>query len=260
MKNLSIIHILLFLLFLLVYQFAGAQDYLVTSRGDSLTGSVKPLFYGPEKKVQITTAGRNKTSYSIFEVKSYSKDGEIFHPVKGESGYVFMKLIKPGYLSLYAYQQDQNQMRFDGLFLLKRDGKSLVVPNLGFKKYIAKFLDDCAEVTERIKEGQLSKKDLNSIVDNYNACIQNRTADHTKFIVEQKVETTHLTAWDSLETHIQAKEFSGKSDALEMIAEIRKKISHDEKIPNFLLEGLKNSLQETGLSAELEQAIDQRPN
>src|SRR5690348_13070906 len=135
MKNFAVIHILLFLLFLLVYQLAGAQDYLLTSRGDSLTGEVRPLLYGPEKKVQVISADKDKTTYSIFQVREFSSEGEVYQPVKGETGYVFMKLIKPGYLSLYAYQLD-NQTRFDGLFLRKMDGQSLSVPNLGFKKFM----------------------------------------------------------------------------------------------------------------------------
>src|SRR5688572_6281830 len=118
MKNLTIIHILLFLLLMLVHQCAGAQDYVLTTRGDSLTGEVKPLLYGPEKKVQLTASDNEKSTLSLFQIREFSSKGEIYHPVKGESGYVFMKLIQPGYLSLYAFQPE-NQVRFDGLLLKK---------------------------------------------------------------------------------------------------------------------------------------------
>jgi hypothetical protein len=256
MKGLTIIHILLFLLLMLVYQCAGAQDYVLTTRGDSLTGEVKPLVYGPEKKVQITEADKNKITLSLFEVRAYSQGGEIFHPVKGDNGYVFMKLIKPGYLSLYAFQQD-NQMRYDGLFLKKVDGDQIVVPNLGFKKYISKFLEDCPKVSDRIKEGELGKKNLAAVVDDYNACIQNRTINHKEVIVQNQEQTAKINAWDSLEESIKTKDFKEKTDALEMISEIKKKIQREEKIPNFLVEGLKNSLQETGLSKELDHALDE---
>src|SRR5688572_12826147 len=147
MKASIIIHILLFVLLMLVYQFTNAQDYILTARGDSLTGEVKPLLYGPEKKVQIVSADREKSTFSIFQVKAFSTAGEIYHPVKGETGYVFMKLMQPGYLSLYAYQME-NQTRFDGLFLRKLDGQNLVVPNLGFKRYMSRFLEDCPDVAE----------------------------------------------------------------------------------------------------------------
>ena len=42
-----------------------------------------------------------------------------------------------------------------------------------------------------------------------------------------------------------------------MIAEIRKKIERREPIPNFLIEGLKSSLKDTGLTQDLQQALDQ---
>jgi hypothetical protein len=254
MKKFSVLHILLFFAAVLACQRAEAQDYVLTAKGDSLTGEVKPLVFTADKKVQITTADKKRTTLSLFDVKAYSQGGEIFHPIKGETGYVFMKLIKPGYLSLYGYQLE-NQMRFDGLFLVKRDGDRLAVPNLGFKKYVAKFLSDCERISSKVKDGDLGKKDLLSIVDQYNACINGRTFDHKKQIVQQETQTAAINAWDSLEHAINSTDFPEKNNALEMVAEVKKKITQNEKIPNFLLEGLKNSLRETGLSEQLDQAI-----
>ncbi len=259
MKNFCVIHILLFILLMLVYKCACAQDYILTTRGDSLTGEIKPLLYGKEKKVQVTLSDKKKTTLSLFEIRAYSQAGETFHPVKGENGYVFMKLIKAGYLSLYAFQLD-DQIRYDGLFLMKLDGDRIEVPNLGFKKFIAKFLDDCQEVTDKIMKGDLGKKNLTAIVDAYNECIERRTIDHKKIIVQKQEQTTKISAWDSLEESIKGKDFKEKTDALEMIGEIKEKIKREEKIPNFLLEGLKNSLRETGLTTELDQAISEIRN
>ena len=50
------------------------------------------------------------------------------------------------------------------------------------------------------------------------------------------------------------------TDALEMVAEVKRKIRQSEKIPNFLLEGLKNSLQDTELTEELNTAIEEVNN
>jgi len=259
MKHFSLIHILLFLLLILMHQCVSAQDYVLTTRGDSLTGDVKPLVYGSDKKVQVVSADKKKTTFSLFEIRAFSIDGEIYHPLKGENGYVFMKLVQPGYLSLYAFQQD-NQMRFDGLLLKKMDGENLVVPNLGFKRYVGKFLEDCPAIAERIKEGELGKKNLSELISQYNACIENRTVDHEKVIARSEEQTTKIGAWDSLEEKIKSKEFNEKTNALEMIAEIRKKIRSQEKIPNFLLEGLKNSLRDTGLEQDLEKAVGEVNN
>jgi hypothetical protein len=237
-----------------VYQCAAAQDYVLTTRGDSLSGEVRPLLYGQDKKVQVTASDKSKRTLSLFEVRAFSSDGEIFHPVKGETGYVFMKLIQSGYLSLYAFQPE-NQMRFDGLFLKKVDGDNMVVPNLGFKKYISQFLSDCPVVSAKVKEGELGKRDLAAVVNAYNECVDDRTIDYDKVVAVRNEQSLKINAWDTLEEKIKGIEFSEKTNALEMIGEIRKKIREQEKIPNFLLEGLKNSLKETGLEQELQNAV-----
>lgn len=239
---------------LLAYQLTSAQDYLLTARGDSLTGEVKPMLYGAEKKVQLIGTDGEKTSFSIFEVREFSSEGDIYHPVKGENGYVFMKLLQPGYLSLYAYQPE-DQTRFDGLFLKKLDGASMVVPNLGFKKYMSRFLEDCPQVAERIQSGELGKKELSALIDSYNGCVERRTAAHEQAIAGREDQRGKINLWQTLEKEIREKDFSEKTTALEMVTEVKKKIQRQETIPNFLLEGLRASLQGTGLSDDLEAAI-----
>lgn len=254
MKYFSLVPLSLF--FILVSSATHAQDYVVTTRGDSVVGEVKPLYYGPEKRVQIVTGDKDKKNFSLFEIREFSSNGAVYHPVKGETGYVFMKLLQPGYLSLYAYQLE-NQARFDGLFLKKVDGESMVVPNIGFKKFVSRFLEDCPQVSERVDEGDFARKDLTEIVDAYNACITNRTVNHDQVIAQREQRTEKINVWDSLEDKIRRMEFSGKSNALEMIAEIKKKINRQESIPNFLTGGLKDALQDTGLEADLERALQE---
>lgn len=233
----------------------NAQDYVVTSKGDTITGQVKPLVFGPDKKVQITGDDKKKVSYPMFQVKSYRFKNEIYQPVKGPDGYTFMKLIHEGYVSLYAYQLP-NQVTFDGSFLLRRDGKGIDVPNLGFKKYMKNFMEDCPSTVEKLENGDYSKRDLQKIIDEYNACIDAKTIDHGKIITE-KVETNKkLSAWDILEEKVKGEaDFEGKANALEMIQDIKGKISKGEKIPNFLLGGLKSALTQENLKPELEAAL-----
>ena len=66
----------------------------------------------------------------------------------------------------------------------------------------------------------------------------------------------NLTAWDNLETKVKEHpDFPEKESALEMIGEIKTKISTSQKIPNFLVEGIKNSLQQDVFKPELEIAL-----
>ncbi len=78
-----------------------SQDHIVTIQGDTIVGEVKALAYGPDKKVQIIEPGKKKTVYQFFKIRSFSIDNQVYQPVKGPDGYTFMKLIKPGYLSLF---------------------------------------------------------------------------------------------------------------------------------------------------------------
>ncbi len=232
----------------------SAQDYVLTARGDSLTGEVRPLFYGAEKRVQLIADDKEKTTYSIFQVRAFSSEGELYHPVKGERGYEFMKLITPGYLSLYAFQLE-NQSRFDGLLLKKMDGEFLVVPNLGFKKYVSRFLEDCPAVVAGIDDGTLGKRDLDAIIETYNTCIESRTPNLTSEAVTHRQQV--IKVWTALEEKIREKEFDSRKDALDMVAEIRQKLERGETIPNFLSEGLKSALRDTGLAGDVDSALNQ---
>ena len=146
-RDISRLFITAFIVFISRASFG--QDYVVTIQGDSLKGDVKALTYSAEKKVQITEPGKKKVIYPFFKVKSFSLDGEIYEPVKGPNGYTFMKIIKAGFLSLYAFQQE-NQTSYDGLYLAKKDGSGMEVPNLTFKKGMKNFLEDCPAVAEKI--------------------------------------------------------------------------------------------------------------
>ena len=233
----------------------NAQDYVLTTKGDSITGTLKPLLYGLEKKVQVTTDDKKKEVYSMFQVRRYRFKDEIFEPVKGPDGYTFMRLDKSGYLSLYSYQL-QNQVTFEGSYLMRRDGKGMDVPNISFKKSMKNFLKDCPRVAERIESGDLNRKDLNEIIDSYNQCIEGKTVNHEEVVAAQAVQAKSISAWDELENKVKgAADFDGKPNALEMIQEIKGKISRNEKIPNFLVEGLKSVLTDEAFQPALANAL-----
>ena len=255
MRSFGVIHIVFLIIMLLVYKCADAQDYVVTSKGDSLIGEVKPLFYGVDKRVQLSQEGKKKVVYPMFQVRSFYFRGEVYQPVKGPEGWTFMKLQKAGYLSLYTYQLP-NQVTFDGSFLVKMDGRGMEVPNISFKKAMQKFLSDCPPVAEKIDNGDLAKKDLNKIIDEYNACIDANTIDHGKVIAKQEVQEKVIGVWDVLEEKVKAEpDFEGKSNALDMITEIKGKVARSEKIPNFLIDGLKNTLTQDVFKTDLENAL-----
>ena len=249
MKQFSFIHILLFILMLVVYHCSHAQDYVVPLRADTIRGSVRPTGIGKNQRVQVTPENGKKQSFGMTEVRAYTYKNETFRPVRGVTGYVFMKLLRDGYLALYAFQPE-NQTNYDGRFLMRRDGEGLEVPNLTFKKTLSKYLSDCKTVSEKVEKGELGKRDIEAIVDEYNGCIGN----NTKGVV---VEAKKLDPLDALEQKVKAKSaFDQQSDALDMIADMKKKVQRQEKIPNFMIEGLKSALSsQTDLTADLNAAI-----
>jgi hypothetical protein len=254
MKSYCIVPVLIALLLMLAYECSG-QDYVVTTKNDTIRGDVKPLNYGNDKKVQVTSADKKKTVLAVTQTFGFSYRGEIFHPVRTEKGYVFMKLIKPGYLSLYGFQLE-NQVTYDGRYLVKKDGSRLEVPNITFKKSLTRFLNDCEVVAAKIDQGVLGRTKLDLVVDEYNACIDNKSAETSKVIAVHAEQTKKAAAWDVLEEKLSAEpDFEGKKDALDMVNEIKKKIKRSEKVPNFLVEGLKSALANRNLQPELEAAL-----
>jgi len=234
-----------------------AQDFVVTIQGDTIIGEVKPLTYGPEKKVQITEAGKKKkVVYPFYKVKSFTSDNEVYQPVKGPQGYTFMKLIKGGYLSLYSFQSNTQNL-YDGQYLLKMDGDGIEVPNITFKKGMKRFLDDCPVVADKIDADVLNKKDLLQIIDEYNACITNSAASNSTVAASKPAVSANVVdAWNALENKVKSQsDFPEKENALEMIGEIKNKISTSQKIPNFLIEGLKSSLSQDDVKTELDSAL-----
>jgi hypothetical protein len=254
MKQFSFLHILLLILMLVIYQCSNAQEYVVPLRGDTIKGDVRPAGIGITQRVQVVGEDGKKKSFGVTEVREFRFKEDVYRPVKGLNGYVFMKLIKDGYLGLYGFQPD-NQTNYDGRFLVRKDGAGMEVPNLTFKKSISKFLSDCPSVSNKVDNGELGRRDIETIVSEYNNCITSNTT-------EVAVETKKLDPLDALEQKVKAKSaFEGQSDALDMIAEMKKKVQRKEKVPNFMVEGLKNALsKEADLSTDLDNALKELAN
>lgn len=251
-----------FLIFALMlsYNLSSAQeDYVVTVLGDTLKGKIKIINFGEDKKVQITDSQKTKTQVTIFKTRVFSYKGDLFNPVKTETGYQYMKLLKSGYLSLYAFIPEK-QSAYDGRYLLKRDGTGMELPNLSFKRMMTKFLGDCVVLADKIENGEIAKKDLDKIIDEYNKCIDDKSHVHLVAQAVQAVPEKSTASWDALEEKVKAHaDFEGKSNALDMITEIKNKVKKSEKIPNFLSEGLTSTLSKTDLKDEVAKVLNSNP-
>jgi hypothetical protein len=162
------INLFLFL-FLFGYGVQAQSDYLVTLKSDTLKGDLRILSYDQLDRAQISHDGK-KEMLTALQISFLNLNNEIYKPVKLDNTIRLMKVIKSGYLSLYGFKLP-NQATYEGRFLVKLDGTSMEMPNIGFKKIMAAYLEDCSELSERLKKGELGKGDLEEIIDQFNLCV-----------------------------------------------------------------------------------------
>ena len=229
-------------------------DYVVTVKGDTLYGKPTILSYDLVDRVQIKV-NKSKKSFTALEVKSIFIDNQTYHSVRHESRYEFMLLVKSGYLSLYGFRVDK-QFGYDGRFLLKRDGGAMEVPNLGFKKSMQDFLKDCETMTDQLKNGDLGRKNLDSLITVYNDCIDQKTKQITSVAPpEAVVSNPSLPELDTLREKIEKSQLSSRQDVLDLLRDIDTKTKSNQAVPNYLIEGLKGYLENTEYKEDLGKLI-----
>jgi hypothetical protein len=229
-----------------------AQDYILTTKGDTLRGEIKILTFDRLDKVQWKE-GKSRATFTALQVRELHLNGELYKPTRYDAQVQFMKVLKPGYLSLMAFRLT-NQVTYEGRFLSKMDGTGMEVPNLAFKKAMANFLSDCPEVQQRIKDEKLERKNLDAIIDEYNSCFDQKTivAQRTRTAAEKSDIVNQLRA--KVEA---APDVVDKKDALDLLADIKVKIERGEKIPNYQIDALKNLLgSANSVSTELAAALE----
>ncbi len=225
-----------------------AQDYIITNKGDTIRGEIKLLSFDLLDRVQVKT-GKEKKNYTAKEVKICSIKEELYRPVGQDNAIRFMKVIKYGYLSLYAFNSP-NLHTYDRRLLTKLDGTSMEVPNLLFTKIMVNYLEDCPTIREKIKSEDYGKKDLEKIVDEYNLCLDEKT----RAAAAGAFTNPKLEALESLRSKVENLDsFSSKKDALDLIKDITQKVNNKEVIPNYLLEALKGYL---GNQVEVREALE----
>lgn len=239
------LQIVMILVFVAGYSLACAQDFVVTIKGDTLRGKVRFFnssgvkYAGSNSKyIQLTPKEGKKISFQVLQVVSFSMNDEHYHTIKIQQTYDFMKVLAPGYLTLYAYQPE-NQTTWDGRYFVKKDGALLDVPNIGFKKKVSRYLADCPDVVTKIESGELERSDLKELVRAYNDCVSLKTAP-------KPVDSSPGgDAWKTLEHAVNGlTSFDQKTDVLDMIREAQNKISRNEAIPSFLINGIKEALKD----------------
>lgn len=237
------------------------SDYLVTLKSDTIKGELRILSYDQLDRVQISNNGK-KEMYTALQVLILNKDNEFYKAVQIDNSIRLMKIIKRGYLSLYGFKHP-NQSSFEGRYLVKLNGTSMEMPNLGFKKIMSTYLEDCYELSERVKNGDIGKGKIEEIVDQYNVCLSNAKPADTPVAATVAVpgedsldKTQQIEAVQNLMNKIKETDFPSKEDALDILRDIESKVTKNESIANYLIDGLQSMLKDQPtLSEELEKVI-----
>jgi hypothetical protein len=229
------------------------QDYIINTKGDSITGAVKFVSYDLLDKVQISTD--KKKILTALQVREVHLNGETFKPQRSGNAIRFMKVLKSGYLSLFAFKPE-NQNLYDGRMLIKLDGKAMEAPNLGFKKAMAEFLSDCETVAEKIKSGEFGRKNLDGIIDAYNSCISEKTKALSKESTVLETSKDKLVDITALKAKIEKTTDSKSKDALDLLSDMETKVKKGEAVANYQIETLKSLLSSVPeVANELEQVL-----
>ena len=238
----------LFIILILIQFAALAQsDYLITLKSDTVKGDLRILSYDQLDRVQVSNNGK-KEMFKALDILTLNIGNEFYKPVQIEKSIRLMKIIKTGYLSLYAYRID-NQVTYDGRYLVKLNGDVMEMPNLGFKKIMASFLEDCSELSEKLKKGDLGKGNTDEIIDQYNVCVTKEKPGMT--IVpelasppESLAAANQKEAIQNLMNKIKELNFTTKEDALDILRDIETKVKRNDTVSNYLIEGLQSTLKD----------------
>lgn len=234
---------------ILIFGVSGvfAADYLVTMKNDTLTGKLSIQTYGNIDRVQVITSDKKKTVFTAIQLKLISLAGDIYNPVRTDQGYRMMKLVRPGFVSLYLGRKPSgvtgDSFYYDTEFVVKKDGAAIEVPNLGFKKAMSNFLSECTAMKARIQKEELGRKDLDKIIAEYNLCIE----DQTKAMLTGPIQDTdsRIIALTDLRSSIDLSSIEGKGDAVDIVTDMLDKTQHHQTVPKYQFDGLRNLLKDS---------------
>lgn len=213
------------------------QDFVVLNTRDTLRGKVKLMSYDLLDRVHLQ--GERKQTFTAREVRMVQLEGITYRPVRLGNGVRFMQELRSGYLSFYAYREPTSN-RYDGRLLQLASGNQIDLPNIGFKKQVSEFLRECPALADSIREGKKGRNELDLIITEFNACMDAKTANRTAGAIPAAAPVAANVT--RLQQELSEADFPNKKDAEDMLSDIIKRTSNNEKLPNYLVEGLTNLL------------------
>jgi hypothetical protein len=215
-----------------------SQDYVVTVKSDTLRGDVKLLSYDLLDRVQVTV-NKKRSNFTAMQVRRVSIKGEQYAPVRLDKGIRMMKVVRSGFLSLYAFRA-QGQATYDTRILQKVGSDAMEVPNIGFKKYVGDLVSGCPTVSEKVANGDYDRNKVEEMVDAYNTCISE--SNNRRIAEATNSAAPAMELIEQMKTKVAASDISNKNEVSDLLNSIADRYKKDETIPVYMKEGLKGYL------------------
>lgn len=170
--------LLFFSLPLLSFAQGYQPGFLVTKQGDTIRGLLKHPFGSPYG-VRFKEENNTKKAFAQKDILSYyiEKDG-LYRSVlfMKDSVSHMMKVVVDDYLSYYEVQLGETSEKYFHILQKKDSGVQYWYSSewfAGFKTGVSEYLKDDTALSNKIKKGDYSRKDILTIVDQYNAFHKN---------------------------------------------------------------------------------------
>lgn len=226
------------------------QDYLVTTKLDTLRGKLTVITYPGMDKIQVSEQKKKKQEINVTVVLIAMLSGQAYKTVPTTDGYRLMRLAKSGILSL-CYARQSPGTPYDTPYLVKSTGESMEVPKILFKNRMSGFLKDCPLAAQKVEAGTLGKNDVEKIVDEYNQCMDKQTEQ--AFVA---VADTGLKAITEFKLKLE-QDKTVPADALEILKDIYQKVKEEKSVPNYLKNSLREALKShPSYQADLDNLLD----
>jgi CHAT domain-containing protein len=182
------------LLLLPFVAFTQGSDYVITEEDTTLYGKIEIQSLSiNNSKITFEDEQGAKTFYTPSQVLEWSKDGLVYktkrYPLKRKKVVLtFMHLISETELgvSVYEYSNQFNPQGTTDLFL-ERAGELTKVRLGRFRKQMTEYFKDSPEVTQLINDKEVKKRDLLTLVAEYNELLVDDVEyDETPFGVKRK--------------------------------------------------------------------------
>lgn len=215
---------------------ALAQDYVVTTRRDTVRGSLT-IHSNPTADRVVVVQPNGKTDYAAYQVLRIWMDSVLYQPVRTTEAFRFMRIARGGMVSL-CYARQSPGTPYNIPYLVKISGESMEVNALRFKKTTSRFLSECNSIRQKIEEESLGRNDLDKIVEGYNRCLEQQTT--VAFTTSEDPKLSALNAFNKK----VSKDTAIPSEVTEILKDLFMKVKEGKPVPQYLAEGLRTSLKD----------------